>query len=146
MTKPIHVRMAMDLFVEDEQAMREAALQRLRDAWSADEDFPYSDASDVPFDEVVNSLVADALPLELPGARRGQLSVETESDGEETADSDESATTEANGDSDDGDSDDGDSDDGDSGGGDSGGGDSGGGDSGGGDSDDERADPVDKQF
>jgi len=145
MTQPIHVRMAMDLFVEDEQAMREAALQRLRDAWSADEDFPYSDASDVPFDEVVNSLVADALPLELPGARRGQLSVETESDGEETADSDESATTEANGDSD-GDSDDGDSDDVDSDDGDSGGGDSGGGDSGGGDSDDERADPVDKQF
>jgi len=88
MADPVRVRMAMDLFVEDEQAMREAALERLRDAWNADEDFPYAEASDVPFDQVVNSVVANALPLEFPGGRRGQLSVETQDDDGEAGDDD----------------------------------------------------------
>lgn len=78
MVDRVRARMSFELFVEDEPAMREAALQRLRDGWSGDEDFPYGEASDVPFDEVVNSLVADALPLEFAGCRRGQLTVETE--------------------------------------------------------------------
>lgn len=89
MADPVRVRMAMDLFVEDEQAMREAALERLRDAWNADEDFPYAEASDVPFDQVVNSVVANALPLEFPGGRRGQLSVETQDDDGEAAGDDD---------------------------------------------------------
>lgn len=127
MAKSIRIRMAMDLFVENEQAMRESALQRLRDAWSGDEDFPYAEASDVPFDQVVNSLVADALPIEFSGARRGQLSVETDSDAEGTVGSDEDATTDDRDGSDDGDgSEEEDSDD---------------------DSTDEKTeDPVDKQF
>ncbi len=89
MADPVRVRMAMDLFVEDEQAMREAALERLRDAWNADEDFPYAEASDVPFDQVVNSVVANALPLEFPGGRRGQLNVETQDDDGEAASDDD---------------------------------------------------------
>ena len=95
MADPVRVRMAMDLFVEDEQAMREAALERLRDAWNADEDFPYAEASDVPFDQVVNSVVANALPLEFPGGRRGQLSVETQDDDGEAASDDDQQNAES---------------------------------------------------
>jgi hypothetical protein len=78
MSDRIHVTMALDLLVEDPGAMRQAAFERLRSAWSSDEDFPYESAADVPLDEVVHSLLADALPAELPGCKRSQLEVEVE--------------------------------------------------------------------
>lgn len=79
MSDRIHVTMALDLFVEDAAAMRQAAFERLRGAWSSEEDFPYESEADVPLDEAVHSLLADALPAELPGCRRSQLEVEVES-------------------------------------------------------------------
>lgn len=78
MSDRIHVTMALDLLIEDAEAMHQAAFERLRSAWSSDEDFPYESAADVPLDEVVHSLLADALPAELPGCRRSQLEVEVE--------------------------------------------------------------------
>jgi hypothetical protein len=81
----VQVKLATNLFIDDQDAMREAAYERLRDAWSGDDDFPYSSASDVPFDEVVHSLVADAVPLELPGCRRSAMEVEV---GEQVEESD----------------------------------------------------------
>lgn len=81
MTDRIHVSMKLDLIVDDEQAMREAAFERLRGAWSSDDDFPYDSASDVPLGQVLHSLLADALPTELSGCRRSQLEVETEKAG-----------------------------------------------------------------
>jgi hypothetical protein len=80
----VQVKLATNLFIDDQDAMREAAYERLRNAWSGDEDFPYSAASDIPFDEVVHSLVADAVPLELPGCRRSAMEVEV---GEQVEDS-----------------------------------------------------------
>ncbi|CAN5257675.1 MAG: hypothetical protein H0V13_13350 [Nocardioidaceae bacterium] len=76
MSDRISVQMSLELFVDDEQAMREAGLERLKSAWSADEEFPYEDAAAVPLEAVVNSVLADALPLQLPGCRRGRLEVE----------------------------------------------------------------------
>jgi hypothetical protein len=76
----IRVTMAVDLMVDDPQAMRDAAFKRLREAWTADDDFPYSSATELSTDQVVNSLLADALPLELPGCRRGRLEVGSKSD------------------------------------------------------------------
>jgi len=88
MTDRIHVTMKLDLLVDDEQAMREAAFERLRGAWSSEDDFPYDSASDVPLGEVLHSLLADALPPELPGCRRSQLEVESDTDDTDgTADS-----------------------------------------------------------
>jgi len=78
MTDRIHVTMNIDLFVEDEKAMRDAAFERMRDAWSSEDDFPYDSAGDVPLDQVIHSLLADALPPELPGCRRSQLEVESD--------------------------------------------------------------------
>ena len=82
----VQVKLATNLFIDDEQTMRESAYERLRDAWSGDEDFPYASASDVPFDEVVHSLVADAMPLELPGCRRSAMEVEVGEQVEESED------------------------------------------------------------
>ncbi|MDQ3628301.1 MAG: hypothetical protein M3419_05750 [Actinomycetota bacterium] len=76
MADRISVEMALELFVDDERTMREAGLERLKAAWSADEDFPYEDAEAVPLEAVVNSLLADALPLQMPGCRRGRLDVD----------------------------------------------------------------------
>jgi hypothetical protein len=89
----VQVKLATNLFIDDQDAMREAAYERLRNAWSGDDDFPYSSASDVPFDEVVHSLVADAVPLELPGCRRSAMEVEVgeqveESEGASAGDQD----------------------------------------------------------
>jgi hypothetical protein len=81
----VQVKLATNLFIDDQDAMREAAYERLRNAWSGD-DFPYSSASDVPFDEVVHSLVADAVPLELPGCRRSAMEVEVGEQVEESED------------------------------------------------------------
>jgi hypothetical protein len=98
----VQVKLATNLFIDDQQAMRESAYERLRDAWSGDEDFPYASASDVPFDEVVHSLVADAMPLELPGCRRSAMEVEV---GEQVEESDDAPASEDT-DDEDGDSDD----------------------------------------
>ncbi len=78
MTDRIHVTMTVDLFVEDENAMRESAYTRMREAWTSDDDFPFDSAADVPLGQVVHSLLADALPADLPGCRRSQLDVEAE--------------------------------------------------------------------
>jgi hypothetical protein len=80
MSDRIHVTIALDLFVEDSAQMREAAFERLRGAWSGDEDFPYESAADVPLGEAVHSLLADALPADLPGCRRSQLEIEVKED------------------------------------------------------------------
>ncbi len=87
MTDRIHVTMNVDFFVEDEKAMRDAAFQRLREAWSAEDDFPYDSAGDIPLGQVIHSLLADALPAELTGCRRSQLEVESDSDGSDGSDS-----------------------------------------------------------
>jgi len=92
----VQVKLATNLFIDDQQAMRESAYERLRDAWSGDEDFPYASASDVPFDEVVHSLVADAVPLELPGCRRSAMEVEVGEQVEESEDADEDSDTDEN--------------------------------------------------
>jgi hypothetical protein len=90
MTDRIRLTMAMDVFVDDEQAMREAAFENLRHSWSSEDDFPYSSASDVPLNQAINSVLAQALPLDLPGCRRGALEVESgEATSVETTDDDE---------------------------------------------------------
>jgi hypothetical protein len=104
----VQVKLATNLFIDDQDAMREAAYERLRNAWSGDDDFPYSSASDVPFDEVVHSLVADAVPLELPGCRRSAMEVEVGEQVEESEDA--SADDQDRGDRDSGDRDRGDED------------------------------------
>lgn len=76
MSDQISVELALELFVDDEGAMRTAGFDRLKEAWSKDEDFPYEDPDGVPLDVVINSLLADALPLKLPGFRRGPLQIE----------------------------------------------------------------------
>jgi hypothetical protein len=81
----IRATIAVDLLVDDPQAMRDAAFTRLRDAWTAEDDFPYSSASELSTEQVVNSLLADALPLELPGCRRGRLEVESRGEVDEGA-------------------------------------------------------------
>lgn len=87
MSERIRVSMALDLFVEDATAMADAAYERMRAAWNGDDEFPYSGGGDIPRDRVVNSLLADALPLELPGCHRGRLVLESVDDvGEERAD------------------------------------------------------------
>lgn len=111
MSDRISVEMAVQLFVDDEQAMREAGLERLKAAWSADEDFPYEDAAAVPLEAVVNSLLADALPLEMPGCRRGRLEVEVgEVRSVDDTDADSSDADSSDADSSDGDADDSDGD------------------------------------
>jgi hypothetical protein len=79
----IRVTIAVDLLVDDPRAMRDAAFNRLREAWTSEDDFPHSSASELSTQQVVNSLLADALPLEFPGCRRGRLEVESkgEADG-----------------------------------------------------------------
>jgi hypothetical protein len=78
MSDRIHVRVGLDLEVEDVDEMRDSSFQRLKAAWSQDEDFPYESAADVPLDEVVHSLLAAALPTEMPGCKRSQLQVDVE--------------------------------------------------------------------
>jgi hypothetical protein len=72
----VHVTIALDLFVEDAGAMRQAAFDRLRSAWSGEDVFPYESETDVPFDQVVHSVMADGLSADLPGCRRSELEVE----------------------------------------------------------------------
>lgn len=87
MSDRIHVTMELELYVEDAGEMRETAFERLRSAWSSDDDFPYDSSDEVPLDEVVHSLLADALPGELPGCRRSQLAVEVDDQTDDAADS-----------------------------------------------------------
>jgi hypothetical protein len=98
----VQVKLATNIFIDDQDAMREAAYERLRDAWSGDDDFPYSSASDVPFEEVVHSLVADAVPLELPGCRRSAMEVEV---GEQVHESEDASAEDQDTDEQEGDSD-----------------------------------------
>ena len=93
MTDRIHVTMNIDLFVNDENTMRDAAFERMREAWSSEDDFPFESAGDVPLGQVVHSLLADALPAELPGCRRSQLEVESDTD--DTDDTDGTADSAA---------------------------------------------------
>ncbi len=87
MPDEIQLSMRMGLYVHDADQMRDAAYERLQEAWSQDEEFPYGSAKDVPLDVAVNSLLANALPVDLPGCRRGQLIVESaDSDQEESGD------------------------------------------------------------
>ena len=96
MPDEIQLSMRMGLFVHDADQMRDAAYERLQEAWSQDEEFPYGSAKDVPLDVAVNSLLANALPVDLPGCRRGQLIVESaESDQEESGDDADEAADEA---------------------------------------------------
>jgi hypothetical protein len=105
----IRVTIAVDLLVDDPRAMRDAAFNRLREAWTSEEDFPHSSASELSTQQVVNSLLADALPLEFPGCRRGRLEVESKGevdggDGSDVADETDHASDDASdSDEDDGD-------------------------------------------
>ena len=81
MTDRVHVKAELELFVEDAEALRKSAYDRLRTAWSGDDEFPYESPGDVPLEEVVASVLADALPIQLPGAKRSALAVEAESRG-----------------------------------------------------------------
>ncbi len=94
MTDRINVTMTLELFVEDASALRGAAFERLQNAWTSDDKFPYESAADVPIDQAVHSVLADALPAELPGCRRSQLEVETETrEGDDDSDSDSDDNT-----------------------------------------------------
>ena len=101
MTDRIRVTMAVDLFIDDEQAMREKAFATLRDAWDSEDEFPYSSASDVPLAQVVHSVLAAALSLDLPGGRRGRLEVDAgDKQSVETSEDDSGNDTRDEGDSD----------------------------------------------
>jgi hypothetical protein len=66
------------MFVDDAAALRQSAYERMRTAWKGDDEFPYESADDVPLDQAVASALADALPLEYPGAKRSALAIEAE--------------------------------------------------------------------
>lgn len=78
MTHRVHVTMEVELFVDDEETVRQAAFERLRAAWRSEDDFPFDGPGDVPLGQAVQSLLADAVPLDLPGARRSPLVMEVE--------------------------------------------------------------------
>ncbi len=108
----IHVTVALELTVDDAAEMRKAAFERLRSAWSSDDDFPYESADDIPLDEVVHSMLAAALPAEMPGCRRSQLQVDVDvasgddSQGSSRSDSEPGSDDTADGDGADDDADD----------------------------------------
>lgn len=89
MADRVHVTMELELFVEDQDALRQAAYERMQSAWTSKDDFPFESASDVPLVQAIQSLLADALPIEFAGARRSRLSIETddvESDSDDSRD------------------------------------------------------------
>ena len=91
MTDRVHVKAELEMFVDDAAALRQSAYERMRTAWKGDDEFPYESADDVPLDQAVASALADALPLEFPGAKRSALAIEAEaaeSDDDETDDED----------------------------------------------------------
>jgi len=109
MTDRVHVKAELEMFVDDAAALRQSAYERMRTAWKGDGEFPYESADDVPLDQAVASAIADALPLEFPGARRSALAIEAEA---AEADDDETDKDEDNDkDDDDNDKDDDDNDD-----------------------------------
>ncbi len=77
MTERVHVEMTVDLFIDDQGALRESVFETMRKAWNAEEDFPYESAQDVPLATAIHSALAAALPLEFSGCRRGRLDAET---------------------------------------------------------------------
>ncbi|MFY9915627.1 MAG: hypothetical protein WAK18_13230 [Nocardioidaceae bacterium] len=93
MTHRVHVTMEVELFIDDVDAFRQAAFERMHHAWRSEDDFPFDAPVDVPLGQAVQSLLADAVPLDLPGARRSQLVMETE-DVEEDVDQHEEAPSE----------------------------------------------------
>ena len=78
MTHRVHVTLEVELFVDDDDAFRQAAFERMRAAWRSEDDFPFDAPGDIPLGQAVQSLLADAIPVDLPGARRSQLVMETE--------------------------------------------------------------------
>jgi hypothetical protein len=94
MTDRVHVKAELEMFVDDAAALRQSAYERMRTAWKGDDEFPYESADDVPLDQAVASAIADALPLEFPGAKRSALAIEAEaaeSDDDETADDEDNS-------------------------------------------------------
>jgi len=81
MTDTIRVTIELELYVDDADALSEAAYERMSSSWSSEEDFPYNAAGDVPLGEAVHSVLADSIPNDLPGCRRSQLRVEAEEAG-----------------------------------------------------------------
>ncbi|MEP6666247.1 MAG: hypothetical protein ABJA81_07360, partial [Nocardioidaceae bacterium] len=67
MSERVHVSMELDVFVDDQQAIRQSAFERMRAAWSSDDEFPFESPSDVPLGQAIQSLLAAALPLEITG-------------------------------------------------------------------------------
>jgi hypothetical protein len=100
MTDRVHVRAELELFVDDAAALRQSAFERMRSAWKGDDEFPFESADDVPLDQAAASVLADALPLEFPGAKRSALQIDAEAtestesdddDADEDDDADDSA-------------------------------------------------------
>ena len=100
MTDRVHVKAELELFVDDAAALRQSAFERMRSAWKGDDEFPFESADDVPLDQAAASVLADALPLEFPGAKRSALQIDAEAtestesdddDADEDDDADDSA-------------------------------------------------------
>lgn len=93
MTDRVHVKAELELFVDDPAALRQSAFERMRSAWKGDDEFPFASADDVPLDQAAASVLADALPIEFPGAKRSALQIDAEaieSDDDDSDDSDDS--------------------------------------------------------
>jgi len=106
MTDRVHVKAELEMFVDDAAALRQSAFERMRSAWKNDDEFPYESADDVPLDQAVASALADALPIEFPGAKRSALALEVEtieSDDDESKGDDESDAKDEDGSKDEGD-------------------------------------------
>ena len=104
MTDRVHVKAELEMFVDDAAALRQSAYERMRTAWKGDDEFPYESADDVPLDQAVASAIADALPLEFPGAKRSALAIEAEaaeSDDDESDDETDEDETDEDEDNDD---------------------------------------------
>ena len=106
MSDRVHVKAELEMFVDDAAALRQSAFERMRSAWKSDDEFPYESADDVPLDQAVASALADALPIEFPGAKRSALALEVEtieSDDDESKGDDESDAKDEDGSKDEGD-------------------------------------------
>ena len=111
MTDRVHVKAELELFVDDAAALRQSAFERMRSAWKGDDEFPYESADDVPLDQAAASVLADALPIEFPGAKRSALQIDAEASESDDDDDDDEADDEAHDEDDkDEDGDDGDKD------------------------------------
>ena len=88
MTDRVHVKAELELFVDDAAALRQSAFERMRRAWKGDDEFPFESADDVPLDQAAASVLADALPIEFPGAKRSALQIDAEATESDDDDSD----------------------------------------------------------